>query len=218
MNELNLMRLYPQGKRNFDLRGEITEEMRAISRKFDFDYFDGDRKYGYGGYNYHPRFWTDTVKLFRDHYQLKNDASILDIGCGKGFMLYDFQLLMPQALLKGVDISSYAIEKAKEEVKPFVHYANAKSLPFPDKFFDLVIAINTLHNLEFEECMQGIREIQRVSRGKSFIMVDGWNNEEEKALMKQWVLTAKTMMHTNDWKKCFEECGYTGDYFIWVVR
>lgn len=217
MAEINLMRLYPQGKRNLDVRGEITDEVRAISRKFDFDYFDGDRKYGYGGYNYHPRFWTETVKLFRDHYQLPENASILDVGCGKGFMLHDFQLLMPQAKLSGIDVSPYAIQHAKEEVKPFVQQANAKSLPFPDASFDLVISINTLHNLNREDCKQGIREIQRVSRGKSFLMVDGWNNDEEKALMDRWVLTAITMMHVNEWKKLLQEIGYTGDYFFWVV-
>lgn len=217
MSEINLMKLYPQGKRNLDVRGEITEEVRAISRKFDFDYFDGDRKYGYGGYNYHPRFWTDTVKLFRDHYQLPENASILDVGCGKGFMLYDFQQLMPKASLRGIDLSSYAIDHAKEEMKPLLQQGNAKKLPFEDKSFDLVISINTLHNLNPEDCKQGIREIQRVSRGKSFIMVDGWNNDEEKALMDRWVLTAVTMMHVDQWKKVLQDVDYTGDYFFWVV-
>ena len=105
MPEINLLDRYPQSKRPIDERGHlITETHRATARKFDKEYFDGERLTGYGGYNYHPRFWTETVKRFREHYNLPDNASILDVGCAKGFMMHDFHALMPKATIKGVDI------------------------------------------------------------------------------------------------------------------
>ena len=218
MKEINLMEHYPQGKGRGNERPLITEEDKRISKQFGRDYFDGDRRYGYGGYNYHPRFWTNTVKFIRDYYGLQENASILDIGCAKGFMLYDFQQLMPAATLAGVDVSSYAIANAVETVKPLVQVGNAKSLPFPDKSFDLVLAINTLHNLPYEDCKQGLREIERVSRGNSFVMVDAYRTEEQREAMLKWVLTAETMLHVDDWLKLFAEAGYRGDYYWWTVQ
>lgn len=212
------MRLYPTARRTGSVRGEVTDEVKRISKQFGQEYFDGDRQYGYGGYSYHPRFWTDTVQLFRDHYQLDDGASILDVGCAKGFMLYDFQLLMPEAHLEGLDVSGYAIEHCKEEVKDCLREGNAKSLPWDDNSFDLVLSINTLHNLPREECMQAVREIERVSKRYSFIMVDGWKNDEEKALLLDWVLTPETMLHVDDWKAFFAEAGYTGDYIFWTTE
>ena len=162
--EINLLDLYPKSKRPIDERAKlITDEHRRIARQFDKEFFDGDRLTGYGGYNYHPRFWTDTVRRFRDYYRLAPNARVLDIGCGKGFMMYDFKLLMPELDIHGIDISQYAYEHAKPEVKPLITVANAKKLPFDDNAFDLVIAINTLHNLPLAECKQALREIERVS-------------------------------------------------------
>jgi ubiquinone/menaquinone biosynthesis C-methylase UbiE len=218
MTEINLMERYPQGKGRSGERPVITEEDKRISKQFGRDYFDGDRRYGYGGYNYHPRFWADTVQYMRDHYGLAEDAAILDIGCAKGFMLHDFQKLMPKARLAGIDVSEYAIANAVEAVKPFVQAGNARSLPFPDKSFDLVLAINTLHNLPYEECKQALREIDRVSRGHSFVMVDAYRTEEQRQAMLNWVLTAETMLHVDDWLKLFADAGYTGDYYWWTVQ
>jgi len=216
--EIDLMRLYPRSKRPIDERAKlITEEHRKVARRFGKEFFDGDRLYGYGGYGYHPRFWTETVRLFRDHYKLPEDASILDVGCGKGFMLHDFKLLMPKAAVAGIDISEYAIENAMEDVKPFVEVGDAGKLPFPDKSFDLVVSINTLHNLPLEECKNGFREIERVSRGNSFVVNDAWRNEEEHEKMLAWNLTALTYKHVDDWKKLFDEVGYTGDYYWFIA-
>ncbi|RJR34098.1 MAG: class I SAM-dependent methyltransferase [Deltaproteobacteria bacterium] len=219
MGEINLMELYPRSKRPIEERGKlITEEHRQIARQFGREFFDGDRLYGYGGYNYHPRFWTDTVRRFRDHYNLAEDAAVLDVGCGKGFMLYDFKLLMPRLKVAGIDISEYAIAHAMEEMKPYVQVGDAKDLRFPDKSFDFVISINTIHNLPLEECKQSLREIQRVSRGRSFIMVDAWRNEQERENMLKWNLTALTYMHVDDWQKLFAEAGYTGDYYWFIAE
>ncbi|HYR89135.1 MAG TPA: class I SAM-dependent methyltransferase [Terriglobia bacterium] len=218
MTEVNLMERYPKSKGRNAERPVITDEDRRISKQFGKDYFDGDRRHGYGGFNYHERFWTDTVQLFRDYYHLREDAAILDIGCGKGFMLYDFMKLMPKARLAGLDISEYAVEHCVEPLKPFVRVGNARALPFEDKSFDLVIAINTIHNLPYNDCMQSVREIQRVARVHAFIMVDAWRTEEQRQAMLKWVLTAETMLHADDWLKLFENVGYTHDYYWWTVE
>ena len=218
MAEINLMAFYPQGKGRNAERPTITEEDRRISKQFGRDHFDGDRRYGYGGYTYHPRFWTETVKYIRDYYHLRDDASILDIGCAKGFMLYDFQQLMPKAWLAGIDVSEYAITNALDSVKPFVRIGNAKVLPYPDKSYDLVLAINTIHNLPYDDCRQSLREIQRVSRQNAFVMVDAYRTDEERRAMEKWVLTAETLLPVDRWLQLFTDAGYTGDYYWWIVQ
>jgi ubiquinone/menaquinone biosynthesis C-methylase UbiE len=215
--EIDLMQFYPQSKGRLNERPIIVEEDRVISRKFGLDYFDGDRKHGYGGFSYHPRFWTDTVKLFASHYGLSQDAHILDVGCAKGFMLKDFRNLLPKSNLAGIDISDYAIEHADLEVKDIVSVGDAVRLPFGDNQFDLVISINTLHNLDQAECVKALTEIERVSKGNSFVMVDGWRTKEEQLRMESWVLTAKTMMSADEWVELFQEAKYSGDYWFWTV-
>lgn len=217
--EINLLDQYPKSRRPIEDRARlITEEHRNRARKFDVEYFDGDRLSGYGGYVYHPRFWTDTVRKFRDHYNLAPNAKILDVGCAKGFMMYDFKLLMPDLSIQGVDISRYAKDNAKKSVADFIQIANASELPFSDNSFDLVISINTIHNLPMNDCKQAFREIQRVSHSDSFVMNDAWHNDEEKKSMLKWNLTAQAYMHVNDWKKLFDEVGYTGDYYWFIAH
>ncbi|MBX7136876.1 MAG: class I SAM-dependent methyltransferase [Oligoflexia bacterium] len=216
-NEIDLLVNYPKTKRDVKERGATkTEADRAIARQFGKDFFDGDRKHGYGGYSYQSRFWQPVVPTFQDYYGLAAGSSLLDVGCGKGFMLHDFALLIPGLEVAGVDVSSYAIEHGMEDMKPFMQVGDARELPFPDKSFDLVISINTVHNLERDECGRALQEIERVSRGGSYITVDAYRNDEEKELMYAWNLTAKTIMHVDEWKKFFSEVGYTGDYF-WFV-
>ena len=214
MNEINLLKNYPITKRNLDeALVERTDEVREIARKFDKDFFDGERKYGYGGYNYNPKFWMDVVKDFEDYYELKDGSKILDVGCGKGFMVYDFLKLNPKFEIKGIDISNYAINNCKKEVANNLQVASCDNLPFQDNSFDLVISINTIHNLEKDGCGKSLREINRVSRKNKFIIVDAYRNDEEKKKMFAWNLTAKTIMHVNEWLKFFEENKYDGDYY-----
>lgn len=215
--EIDLLVNYPKTKRNLDERAEEkTDEVRAVARKFGKEFFDGDRKYGYGGFNYFPRFWQPVIPTFKAHFNLTSASSVLDVGCGKGFMMHDLAQLIPGITVKGIDISEYAIENTIEDMKPHVQVANAKKLPFPDKSFDVVISINTVHNLERGECGKALQEIERVSRGKSFITVDAYRTDEEKKRMYAWNLTAKTIMSVDEWVSFFKEIGYTGDYF-WFI-
>jgi SAM-dependent methyltransferase len=215
--EIDLLKNYPKTKRNVKERGvEKTEEDRAIARQFGKEFFDGDRKYGYGGFNYHPKFWQPVISTQQGHFDLSSKSCVLDVGCGKGFMIHDMAQLLPGISVIGIDISEYAIENAIEDMKPHVQVANAKELPFEDNSFDVVISINTVHNLVEDECGKALHEIERVSRGKSFITVDAYRNDEEKENMYAWNLTGRTIMHVDQWKKFFEEVGYTGDYY-WFI-
>jgi SAM-dependent methyltransferase len=217
--EIDLLDLYPKSKRPIAERTKmIREEDRAVARKFDVEYFDGDRLTGYGGYKYHPRFWTDTVRRFCDHYKLAADARVLDVGCAKGFMMYDFKLLMPELDIHGIDVSKYAYENSQPEIKSFIQVANANNIPFPDNYFDLVICINTVHNLPLIDCKQALREIERVGRKNAYVVNDAWRNESEHASMLGWNLTALTYMHVDDWKKLFDDVGYTGDYGWFIAQ
>lgn len=216
MTEINLLDLYPQPNRDVEGRyKQITDEDRKIAKQFGKEFFDGNRLRGYGGYVYDGR-WAKIAERFRDHYKLDNNSSVLDVGCAKGFMLHDFLKVIPGIKVAGIDISQYAIENAIESVKPYVFVANARDLPFKDKSFDLVVSINTVHNLPLEECKQSLREIERVGRKNAFIVVDSYRNEHEKKRMHMWNLTAKTYMHVEEWKNLFKEVGYTGDYY-WFI-
>lgn len=212
--EIDLLKNYPKTKRNTSERASSkTEEDRRIARQFGKEFFDGDRKNGYGGFCYNPRFWEPVIPDFIEYFKLTKESSVLDVGCGKGFMLYDLLRAVPGITVRGIDISEYAIENCKEEMKPYLMVADARKLPFPDKSFDVVISVTTLHNLDREGCAQGLREIQRVSRGKSFITLDAYRNDKEKKEMEDWNLTALTVMRVDEWKSFFNEIGYTGDYY-----
>ena len=215
--EIDLLVNYPKTKRNLTERAASkTEEDRAIARQFGRDFFDGDRRHGYGGFSYNPRFWQPVIPTFAQHFGIDNSSSILDVGCGKGFMLFDMLQLIPGVKVAGVDISAYAVENALEEVGNHIQVADARELPFEDKSFDFVISINTIHNLERSDLIIALKEIERVAKKGSFITVDAFRTEEERFAMEAWNLTAKTILSVEDWKALFSEAGYTGDYY-WFI-
>ena len=215
--EIDLLANYPKPSRDVTARGAAkTEADRAIARQFGRDFFDGDRRTGYGGFNYHPRFWQPVVPTLQAHFGLADGSSLLDVGCAKGFMLHDLALLIPGITVKGVDVSAYAIEHAIESMRPHVSVADARELPFPDGSFDVVVSINTVHNLERADLVQALREIERVTRRGAFITVDAYRTDEERRRMEAWNLTARTILPVEGWKDLFAEAGYTGDYF-WFI-
>jgi len=212
--EVNLMENYPVTKR--DIKGRLEskkDENKIIARQFGKDFFDGSRGHGYGGFSYNSRFWEPVIPSFQRHWSLDKHNSVLDIGCAKGFMIYDLQRLIPGIQVFGIDISKYAIENAKHEVKEFCKVASATSLPFEDKSIDVSISITTLHNLEEKDLIIALLEIERVSKKGSFITLDAYKNSEEKERMDAWNLTAKTVKHVDDWKVLFKDVGYSGDYY-----
>jgi ubiquinone/menaquinone biosynthesis C-methylase UbiE len=216
-NFVDLMYKYPVANNRLNERKNPTEQEKQVAKEFGREFFDGDRKHGYGGFSYNPKYWTETVQLFIERYDLNEKSSVLDVGCGKGFMLVDLLKAIPTLDLSGIDISNYAIENSHELIKNRLKVANCLNLPFEDNSFDLVISINTIHNLDELGCIKSLQEIERVKKKHSYLVVDGWSTPEEERDLKSWVLTAVTVLHTSEWEKLFEKAGYTGDYSFWKV-
>ena len=215
--EIDLLTNYPKAKRDISKRAdEKTENDRLIARKFGKDFFDGDRKHGYGGFSYNPRFWKPVIPTMREYWELNAETSVLDVGCAKGFMLHDLVEEIEGITVSGVDISEYAIENGMSSVAKNLSVADAKKLPFSDSSFDIVISINTIHNLPINDCKQALKEIERVAKKHSFITVDAYRTEEEKNRMFSWNLTAKTILSVDEWQNLFSEVGYTGDFY-WFI-
>ena len=215
--EVDLLANYPRAKRNLDARSqEKTAEDRYVARLFGKEFFDGDRRVGYGGFTYDPRFWQPVVPTFQKHYGLTGESSLLDVGCAKGFMLKDFVEAIPGMTVAGIDVSDYAVANAVEGMEHFVQVADARDLPFEDDSFDLVVSINTLHNFERGGVVQSLREVQRVSRKCSFVVLDAYRDEEERQRIEAWNLTALTVLPTVGWIELFAEAGYEGDYY-WFI-
>lgn len=202
-------------KTNRDYLKRVTEYPKAeaakIAKKFDFDYWDGDRRVGYGGYRYDGR-WKVIAERMVSYYGIKPGDSILDIGCGKGFLLYDFMQVVPGVKVTGIDISKYAIENSKEEVRKFLKVGHANSLPFPDQSFDLIISITTLHNLHCYDLELALKEMQRVGKKNRYLCVESYRNEEEKANLLYWQLTCESFFSPEEWDWWFKKTGYSGDH------
>ena len=214
MIEINLLRSLPKGKRNVRTRSTAkTDEHIRISRQYGQMYFDGPREYGYGGYKYDGR-WIPVAKDIIKHLGLNKGDKVLDVGCGKGFLVKDLLSLGIDAY--GIDISQYAIDHCEKEVVKRLKIGSADNLKFPDNSFNAVISINTAHNLLKEKCLKAVQEIERLAPGKGFIQVDSYRNEEQKKIFESWVLTAKYHGYPSEWKELFRQAGYTG-YYYWTI-
>ncbi|MEW5724495.1 MAG: class I SAM-dependent methyltransferase [Thermodesulfobacteriota bacterium] len=205
--------VHKKTQRDYLARVNEYPKARAIevAKQYGYDYWDGDRKFGYGGYRYDGR-WRVVAEQMVERYGLGPGASVLDVGCGKGFLLYEFTQVVPGLLVAGLDISSYALEHAKDEVKPNLRVGEAQTLPYEDHSFDLVISINTLHNLYCYDLVSALREIERVGRKDKYIVVESYRNEEEKVNLMYWVLTGECFFTPREWEWWFETSGYTGDF------
>ena len=205
--------LHKKGKRNYLKRVIECDKAQCayVAKKFDKEYWDGDRKYGYGGYSYDGR-WKPVAETIVKHYKLKDGQRVLDVGCGKGFLLYEMQQIVPDLQIKGIDVSKYALEHAKEEIKPSLDLGSACELPYPDKHFDLVISLTTLHNLYIYDLEKAFSEITRVSKRNAYIVVESYRNEEEKTNLLYWQLTCECLFTPAEWECVFKKFGYKGDY------
>jgi protein-L-isoaspartate(D-aspartate) O-methyltransferase len=186
-------------------------EFAALAKRFDVEYWDGDRNTGYGGYRYDGR-WLSVAERLGRHYGLRPGDRVLDVGCGKGFLLFEFTRAFPGVRAVGLDISRYALEHAKPEVKARLLRGSGVRLPFPDHSFDLVLAINTLHNLYLPDLDEALREIERVGRRHKYVVMDSYRNEQEKVNLMYWQLTCECFFTPREWAFVLERAGYTGDH------
>jgi len=212
--ELNLVTSLHQATKR-DYLGRMNDskvESMKIAKQYGFDYWDGDRRFGYGGYKYIPGRWAGVAKQLIDLYGLRSGSKILDVGCGKGFLLYEIQLLEPGIEIHGFDVSQYGLENIHPNLKAnlFIHRAQDR-FPYQNNSFDLVISLGTLHNLHIFELEVTISEIERVGKA-GYIMVESFRNELEMFNLECWALTAESLMDVDEWKWVYDRFGFTGDY------
>lgn len=213
MAEINFLEKYQKATKR-DYVARVVEHDKAecarVAKQWGQDYWDGPRQYGYGGYKYDGR-WLPIAKDIAQHYGLRAGDRILDVGCGKAFLLYEFTNAVPGVEIAGLDISAYGIEHAKEEARPHLTLGNCQRLPWPDHYFDFVFSINTFHNLKNFELKQAVKEVERVGKDRKWICVESYRNEKEKANLLYWQLTCMSFYGTDEWKWLYKEWGYTGD-------
>ena len=182
------------------------------AKEYEIDYWDGDRRYGYGGYKYIPGRWKPVAELLIKNYNLTNNSQVLDVGCGKSFLLYEMKLLLPDLKISGFDISKHGLNGAKEEIKKnlFIHKAQ-DAYPFKDKQFNLVISLGCLHNLRIHELKIALKEIERVGK-QGYVMLESYRNEKELFNLQCWALTCESFFDKEEWIWIYNHFGYTGDY------
>lgn len=184
---------------------------RLIAAERGQEFYDGDRNNGYGGFKYDGR-WQPIAKHLYQTYQLNSQSKVLQLASEKGFLLNDFKTIYPELQVSGIEMSDYALDKTMPLVKPFVQKGNYTELPYPDHVFDLVIAIGVVYIFNLNDTVKCLREIQRVSKGKSFINLSTYETEEEFWLFKDWSLLGATLLKPDDWREVLQYAGYTGDY------
>ena len=183
-----------------------------LCKDWGFEYWDGDRRICYGGYQYIPGRWAPVGKAIIEHYGLKPGDKILDIGCGKGYQLYELTQLMPGIEVYGIDISEYAIQNGKEEIKHRLKVCSATNLPFPDNYFDFVFSLNVLHNLPNYDLVKALQEMERVGAKDKYLCVESFRNEVEKVNLLYWQVTCSAFCSPEEWGWWFKTAGYTGDH------
>jgi SAM-dependent methyltransferase len=205
--------LHTQTRRDYLAR--MNDDKVACMRKareYGPDYWDGDRRYGYGGYRYLPGRWRPVAEALIRRYELRPGDAVLDVGCGKGFLLYEMQLLMPELRLVGFDPSPHALAHAHPDFRGrlFAHRAQ-EPFPFAGGEFALVVSLGALHNLRLPELETAVGEVARVGR-RGYVMVESYRNEQELFNLQCWALTAETFLDPGEWVWLYEKFGYTGDY------
>jgi len=214
MAHVDLLRALPKTKRNIQKRAEAKDpQVIAIAKQYGEMYWDGPREYGYGGYRDDGR-WHPVARDIVSHFGLKRGSRVLDVGCGKGFLVK--ALLAQNMDAFGLDISLYALMHCAPEVVGRLHLGTAEQLPFPDGTFDCVLSLNTIHNFPRQKAIVAMSEIQRLSNGRAFVQVDSYLTPEQKEIFESWVLTAEFHDYPDGWLKVFADAGYTGDY-DWTI-
>jgi ubiquinone/menaquinone biosynthesis C-methylase UbiE len=193
-----------------------TVKNKLIAWQLDWNYYDGDRNNGYGGFGYDGR-WLKLLPRIIKKYKLSNKSKILDLGCKKGFIMKDLKILLPKAKVYGIEDHKYPITKAEKEIKKDIIYKNYYDIPFKKNYFDFVIGFSSIYKYNFIDTVRTIQEISRVSK-KSFFTVASYSNKKEKEIFDKWTLLGTTVLHKNEWLQLFKLLNYKGDFYFTTAK
>ena len=183
-----------------------------IAKQYEKDYWDGDRRYGYGGYSYMPGRWKPVAEALIQNYSLTNESSVLDVGCGKGYLLFEIKLLLPGIRVAGLDISEHGLADAPKEIKDsLIKHRAQDNYSFKNNEFDLVISLGCFHNLRLFDLEKALAETERVGK-QGYVMLESYRNELELFNLQCWALTCESFFDHKEWPWIYEHFGYTGDY------
>ena len=211
MKEFDLLSIYPSLNKRFVSKNTRKIENRIIASYRGKEFYDGKRDNGYGGFKYDGR-WEKIASRIFEHYKLKENAKILQVGSDKGFLLHDFKVVSPKCSIAGIEVSDYAIKSTLKTVKRYIKKSNFTELPFKDSSFDFVIAIGPIYSLNLPDAIKCLKEIKRVGKGKGFITLGSCSNEKDFKLFRYWTLLGSTILDKQEWVKVLKHCKYQGDY------
>jgi len=218
MREFNVLRNYPQPKEPRYVGPNIrTIKSKIIASYRDKGYYDGERNNGYGGFKYDGR-WEKVADMMCEEYGLSEKSALLQVGCEKGFLLHEFHGKFPSMKIRGFEMSEYAIENSMPSIKQYIKRGDFYKLPYDDREFDFVIAIGVVYTLTLRDAISCLKEIQRVGKGKSFITLGSYRNEEEFKLFSHWSVLGATILHVDEWVEVLKHAGYTGDYTFYTAE
>ena len=202
-------------KKPVKVRAKVAKERTVINKMYAWElgkeYYDGNRLNGYGGFKYDGR-WLKLLPQIIKGYKLTNKSKVLDLGCKKGFLLKDLNILLPGIKSYGIENHPYALKKAVK-CKSKLIMSEYYNIPFENKHFDFVIAFNSLYMQNLGDVIKSLKEIERVSK-KSYIVLASGENDEERNKFYRWTLIGTSILLKKEWKTLFNKIKFKGDYYF----
>lgn len=202
-------------KKPVRVRAKVAKERTVINKMYAWElgkeYYDGSRLNGYGGFKYDGR-WLKLLPKIIKRYKLNNKSKVLDLGCKKGFLLKDLNILLPGIKSYGIENHPYAI-KNSVNCKSKLILSDYTKLPFKNKSLDFVIAFNSLYMQNLGDVIKSLKEIERVSK-KSYIVLASGENDEERNKFYKWTLIGTSILLKKEWKTLFKKIKFKGDYYF----
>ena len=202
-------------KKAVKVRSKYAKTRTVINKMYAWElgkeYYDGKRINGYGGFKYDGRWKTMLPRIIK-RYKLTKKSKVLDLGCKKGFLLKDLNILIPGIKSYGIENHTYAIKKAVK-CKSKLILSDYYKIPFKNKYFDFVIAFNSLYMQNLGDVIKSLKEIKRVSK-KSYIVLASGENDLERNKFYRWTLIGTSILLKKEWKTLFKKIKFKGDYYF----
>ena len=212
MRKFNLLSEYSKSQTIRYVSANLRKiEHRIVASYKNKEFYDGDRNYGYGGFKYDGR-WLKLLPKIIKKYKLTKKSKVLDLGCKKGFLLKDLNILIPGIKSYGIENHSYALKKAVK-CKSKLIKSEYYNMPFKNKYFDFVIAFNSLYMQNLGDVIKSLKEIKRISK-KSYIVLASGENDQERNKFYRWTLIGTSILLKKEWKTLFKKIKFKGDYYF----